>query len=85
MEAIKYTYDKDVDAIYVYLNDKPYSYTEELGGSRNINYAEDDTPIGIELLYVSNGVNIMNLPNVQTVEQVIKVLDREGIRVLAYA
>ena len=83
MKEIKYTYDKDADAIYIYLSDKPYSYTVELDDSRNINYAEDDTPIGIELLYASGGVNIGNLPDVQAVEQVIKVLDAEGIRVFA--
>jgi len=82
MEVIKYTYDKEADAIYVYLNDKPYSYTIELDDSRNIDYAKDDTPIGIELLYVSNGVNTMDLPNVMAVERVLEVLGREKIRIL---
>lgn len=82
MEAIKYTYDEDVDAIYIYLSDKPYSYTEVLDNARNINYAEDYTPIGIELLYVSNGVNTIGLPNEKTVEHVLEVLGREKIRVL---
>jgi len=82
MEAINYTYDKDADAIYIYLSDKPYSYTVELDNSRNINYAEDNTPIGIELLYVSNGVNSMDLPNVMAVERVLEVLSREKIRIL---
>jgi len=80
MEKIKYTYDKEADAIYITLSDEPYSYTKVLDDSRNINYAEDNTPIGIELLYVSSGVNIVNLPNERTIEQVIKVLRTEGIR-----
>ena len=82
MEEIKYTYDKGADAIYIYLSDKPYSYTVELDDSRNINYAKDDTPIGIELLYASCGVNTMDLPNVMTVERVLEVLEREKIRIL---
>lgn len=85
MERKNYTYDKNADAIYIKLGSKPYSYTIELDDSRNIDYAEDRTPIGVELLFVSNGVDIVNLPNVKTVEEVLDVLDREGIRVLVTA
>jgi len=53
MNGIKYTHDKNADAIYIELSDKPYAYTVELDESRNIDYSEDNTPIGIELLYVS--------------------------------
>jgi len=82
MREFRYSYDKEADAIYVYLNDVPYSYTLELDDVRNIDYAEDDTPIGIELLCVSSGVNIMDLPSAETVERIIEVLDRERIKVL---
>lgn len=82
MERAKYTYDKDADAIYIHLSNKPYAYTGVLDNLRNINYAEDSTPIGIELLSVSNGVNTYGLPNVHAVERVLEVLGRENIRAL---
>ena len=81
MEDLNYTYDKEADAIYIYLDDKPYSYTKELDDFRLVNYAADYTPIGIELLCVSKGVNTWDLPNKRAVEHVLEALGREKIRV----
>jgi len=67
----KPTYDKEADAVYVYLADKPYSYTRPLDNMRYIDYALDDTPIGVELLGVSNGVNTDDLPNSSEITQVL--------------
>ena len=79
LQRTKYTYDRDADAIYICLSAKPYSYTSELDDSRNINYAADNTPIGVELLYVSQGVNIWGLPNGEVVDSVIEALEIEEI------
>ena len=82
MKELRYRYDRNADAIYIYLSNQPYSYTVELDDSRNIDYSEDDTPVGIELLYVSSGVNTVDLPNVMAVERVIEALERENIKIL---
>ena len=55
-------YDSEADAIYVYLDNKPYVFGKELDDERRIDYATDNTPIGIELLDVSYGVNLTDLP-----------------------
>ena len=69
---LKSKYDKEADAVYVYLADKPYSYTKSLDNMRYIDYALDDTPIGVELLGVSNGVNTDDLPNSREIMQVLR-------------
>ena len=69
---LKSTYDKEADAVYVYLADKPYCYTKSLDNMRYIDYALDDTPIGVELLGVSNGVNTDDLPNSREIMQLLK-------------
>jgi uncharacterized protein YuzE len=50
-------YDRTADAVYVYLSNKKYAYGKDLDDSRRVDYAADDTPIGIELLCVTKGVN----------------------------
>lgn len=69
---LKSTYDKEADAVYVYLADKPYCYTKSLDNMRYIDYARDDTPIGVELLGVSNGVNTDDLPSSGEIMQVLQ-------------
>jgi len=76
---LNFEYDKELDVIYIYLSDKPYSYTKPLDDTRNIDYAIDDTPIGIELLGVSEGVDIMDLPEQN---KVAKLLEAEDIKTL---
>lgn len=73
-------HDQEVDAIYVYLNDKPYSYTKPLDNVRYIDYARDNTPIGIELLCVSDGVVVDDLPNSEEIGQML-----EGKHIKVYA
>ena len=80
---MRFEYDPEVDAAYVYLRDLPYAFGEELDHSRHIDYAADKQPIGIELLYVSDGVNLDDLPEQEAVarllqEQQVKVFARSG-------
>ena len=73
-------YDPDADAVYIYLSDKPYAYGRELDNERRIDYASDHTPIGIELLSVSKGVNPDDLPEQR---RMIELLEGKNIRVFA--
>ncbi len=60
--AVSFTHDPEADAIYVRLRDLPYAYGEDIDHERRIDYAADGTPIGVELLDVSRGVNLDDLP-----------------------
>ena len=73
-------YDPEADAVYIYLHNKPYSYGKELDKERRIDYAADGTPIGIELLAVSKGVNVDDLPQQ---DKIVTLLEGKNIKVFA--
>jgi len=70
-------YDAEADAIYIYLSEKPYAYGANLDDERRIDYASDSTPIGVELLCVSDGVNLDSLPRM---DEIAEVLEISGIK-----
>lgn len=73
-------YDQEADAIYIRLTDKDYSHGEELDRERRIDYAADGTPIGVELLCVSTGVDLRDLPQQKAIAE---LLAKHRIKVLA--
>lgn len=73
-------YDPQADALYVHLSDRPYAFGEDLDYARRVDYAEDGTPVGVELLYVSQGVNLRDLPQASAL---VSVLERHNIRQFA--
>ena len=77
---MKIKHDPDADAIYIYLSNKPYAYGKNLDNERRIDYSSDDTPIGIELLSVSKGVNPDNLPEQR---KIVELLEGKDFRVFA--
>lgn len=77
----KFEYDRDADAVYIRLADLPYAYGEDIDHERRIDYAATGWPIGVELLCVSSGVDLDNLPEREQIAALlganhIKVLDR---------
>lgn len=80
MALLKVEYDKEVDAIYITLSEKPYAYSKALDYTRHIDYASDNTPIGVELLCVSDGVIVDDLPQRAEIE---RMLDSKNIKIFA--
>jgi uncharacterized protein YuzE len=76
----KCEYDREADAIYIYLSNKPYAYGKDLDEDRRIDYAADNTPIGIELLDVSKGVNLDSFPEP---DEITKCLLKYNIKIYA--
>ena len=72
-------HDPEADALYVRLGDKPYAYGEDFGDERRVDYAADGTPIGVELLCVSVGVDLTDLPHAELIAEAVAPYD---IRVL---
>ena len=68
--------------MYIGLNDKSFAVTKNLDDQRYVNYAEDGTPIGIEILYPSLGVNVDGLPSEASVG---RLLEEHGFRVYSTA
>lgn len=79
---MEFKHDQQADAVYVRLSSQPYAYGRDLDDERRIDYASDDTPIGIELLSVSAGVNVDGLP---LTDEITKLLQRNRIKVYAMA
>ena len=76
----EYTFDQEADAIYITFSDKPVASTKALDDMRVIDYAADGSPIGIELLCVSEGVISDDLPYLKDVLRLL-----EGIQVKIFA
>ena len=77
---MKYTYDFNSDCAYISINELPHSYSKEIDESRFVDYATDGTVTGIELLYVSGGVDTTGLPYEAEIN---KLLDENGNKVFA--
>jgi uncharacterized protein YuzE len=73
-------HDPQADALYIRLSDKPYAFGEDIDHARRIDYAADRTPIGVELLYVSHGVDLTDLPQAGALARVLR---EHNIRELA--
>ena len=78
-DELELQYDKQADAIYICLSTKKVSYTKKLDNFRYVDFATDNTPVGVELLYVSNGVATGDLP---FVSNIIKLLETNHVRTL---
>jgi len=75
---MKLKHDKIADAIYIKLSNMPYAYGKDLDDLRRIDYDAEGNPRGIELLCVSNGVNLSSLPHI---DEIAKALEAEGIKI----
>jgi uncharacterized protein YuzE len=70
---VRIDYDRDADAAYVWLRlGLQYAYGEDLDSSRRIDYGLDGQPIGVELLNVSQGVNLADLPERQEIARLLQ-------------
>jgi len=76
---MEYQYDKNADCAYILINKLPYAYLEEIDETRFVDHAEDGTVIGIELLYVSGGVDTSDLPYEP---EIGKLLEEHDVKVL---
>ncbi len=77
---MKVKYDREADAVYIYLRNAPYAYGKDLDSGRRIDYSSDGKPIGIELLCVTKGVNLDDLPEQS---KIAELLGKNHIKVFA--
>jgi uncharacterized protein YuzE len=72
MQVLRMTCNRDANAAYSYLRERvQVARTRNLDGVRLIDYAEDGAPVGIELLDVSDGVNLDGLPRRDEIESLL--------------
>ncbi|MGC2192644.1 MAG: DUF2283 domain-containing protein [Candidatus Dormiibacterota bacterium] len=73
-------HDTEADAIYITLSEGVYAYGEDLDPERRVDYDAEGHAVGIELLNVSAGVELDNLPEQA---KVAKLLAERQIPVFA--
>ena len=78
--ALTARHDPEADAIYIKLSEAPYHHGRDLDTVRTIDYAADGSPSGVELLCVSRGVDLRDLPRADEIADALRPL---GVRVLA--
>jgi uncharacterized protein YuzE len=60
---MKVDYDPEADAVFVTLREGvPFAFSVHLDFDRHIDFGPDEQPIGVELLGVSQGVDLTDLP-----------------------
>ena len=64
---IEFEYSRDADALYVRFSDAVVAYSQDVSHAgyyqRGIDYADDGTPIGVEFLGVSQGIDLTDIPH----------------------
>ncbi len=80
---MRVTFDREADAAYVYFSEQVagsavVAETRELDDARALDYAADGTLLGVEFLYVSDGVSLSGVPDT---EHIAAELHRLGISV----
>lgn len=79
--GLRYSYDRSVDALYVYLSDAPYHHGEALDDARHVDYDAQGAPVGVELLSPrAMGVDLRAVPAAPALAGLLAHL---GIRVTA--
>jgi uncharacterized protein YuzE len=79
MRRLAVTYDPVADAVWIKLRRGTYAETRELDSRRLLDVASDGTVLSVELLDVSDGVDVAGLP---AADDITTALERHGIRVL---
>lgn len=75
------TYNREADAADIYLQEGiSVARTKNLDGVRLIDYADSSEPVGIELLDVSAGVNLDDLPSRDVIAT---LLEKQHIKIFA--
>ena len=77
---MEYQYDANTDCAYILINDLPHAFSKEVDETRIIDYTKDGTVIGVELLYVSSGVDVSGLPYQSKISA---LLDKHNLKVYA--
>lgn len=68
---IEFEYSPTADAVYIRLSSLPYAYGRDLDDDRRVDYAANGDVIGVELLGVSEGVRLDDLPQWGVIENVL--------------
>jgi hypothetical protein len=74
--TIQVRHSPSADALYVRCSDRPVAYTEDISRTRayerGVDNAEDGTPVGVEFLGVSRGVDLTDVPRADEIAALLR-------------
>lgn len=71
------SYDREADAVYVTLRDhKGHLRARKLGDGRFVHYDETDAIVGVEFLFVSQGIDLTGIPEAERIRELLESLGR---------
>ncbi len=73
-------YDAELDGVYIYLRDERYAWGLSLDDLRRIDYGPDDEPVGIDIIQVSRGVLLDDLPEQEGIARLLSEHDIPSYR-----
>ncbi|MEO0183898.1 MAG: DUF2283 domain-containing protein [candidate division WOR-3 bacterium] len=62
---MKIEFDKQADALYIYMQERPVKKTKEIEEGILVDFDEDNRLIGIEILDVTKRFNLSDIVNLQ--------------------
>jgi hypothetical protein len=72
MITMQFEHDTKVHAVYIRLRDLPFARGYDLDTDRHVDFGADNQPIGIELLNVHLGVDVVGLPEQDAVAELLR-------------
>jgi uncharacterized protein YuzE len=79
---MQFRHDPQADAVYITLREGTFAHGVMLGDTRVIDFDAERHPLGVELLYVSSGVDVRGLPEQ---DAIARLLTAHGIAVTSQA
>ena len=77
---MRFEHDTEVNAVYITLREAPYVHGYDLDTDRHVDFDAHNQPIGIELLNVHLGVDVVGLPEQEAVAALLRA---HGIQILS--
>jgi uncharacterized protein YuzE len=65
-------HDPKADALYIRFADGRLDRTDDVGGARRVDYAADGRVLGVEVMYPSDGVDVVGLPRAEDVAALVR-------------
>jgi len=71
---LKIEYDKEVDALYIYLQEKEVYKTKEIEEGVNIDFDEEGKVIGLEIIGVTQRYKLEDIFNITTKSLILEII-----------
>lgn len=75
MKLPQVRFDAEADCLYVRLSAKPVAKSQSLDDLRLVDYAADESVVGVEFIGVGGGIDLSGIPSQETIEKAVRKYD----------